>query len=234
MEITFGADQPAVGRLVDQFAGIGRLGVAFSGGVDSAAPARAGRARARRRPGRRAPRGVAEPGRRRTRRGARGRPPHRRPGGRGRHPRGRPPRLPGQRARTAASTARTSCSRRIDDEVAAAHRLDAVAYGENADDARRPGPAGRPRGRPTTGCCGRSPTRAWTRPRCGGSPGRWPAVRRQARRAVPGLPHPAPPARDARRSCARSSGGSGRCARSASPTAGAAPRRRRPDRAAGR
>jgi len=27
---------------------------------------------------------------------------------------------------------------RIDDEVAAAHRLDAVAYGENADDARRP------------------------------------------------------------------------------------------------
>jgi len=28
--------------------------------------------------------------------------------------------------------------RRIDDEVLAAHRLDAVAYGENADDARRP------------------------------------------------------------------------------------------------
>ena len=36
MEITFGADQPAVGRLVDQLDGIGRLGVAFSGGVDSA------------------------------------------------------------------------------------------------------------------------------------------------------------------------------------------------------
>jgi uncharacterized protein len=37
MEITFGLDQAAVDRVTGQLAGIGRLGVAFSGGVDSAA-----------------------------------------------------------------------------------------------------------------------------------------------------------------------------------------------------
>ncbi len=36
MAITFGADQAAVDRVSGQLAGIGRLGVAFSGGVDSA------------------------------------------------------------------------------------------------------------------------------------------------------------------------------------------------------
>lgn len=36
-EISFGADQAVVDRVIGQLAGIGRLGVAFSGGVDSAA-----------------------------------------------------------------------------------------------------------------------------------------------------------------------------------------------------
>jgi pyridinium-3,5-biscarboxylic acid mononucleotide sulfurtransferase len=36
METIFGTDQPAVDNLVRQLAGVGRLGVAFSGGVDSA------------------------------------------------------------------------------------------------------------------------------------------------------------------------------------------------------
>src|SRR5690348_12119315 len=36
METTFGDDQAAVDRVTGQLAGIGRLGVAFSGGVDSA------------------------------------------------------------------------------------------------------------------------------------------------------------------------------------------------------
>src|SRR3954454_5302748 len=36
METTFGADQPAVDHLTAQLAGAGRVGVAFSGGVDSA------------------------------------------------------------------------------------------------------------------------------------------------------------------------------------------------------
>ena len=40
--------------------------------------------------------------------------------------------------RTGASTARTSCSPASTTRSCAAHRLDAVAYGENADDARRP------------------------------------------------------------------------------------------------
>jgi uncharacterized protein len=35
-EITFGADRAAVDRVIGQLTGIGRLGVAFSGGVDSA------------------------------------------------------------------------------------------------------------------------------------------------------------------------------------------------------
>ena len=35
-QITFGPDQPAVDRVAGQLAGIGRIGVAFSGGVDSA------------------------------------------------------------------------------------------------------------------------------------------------------------------------------------------------------
>ena len=35
-EITFGADRAAVERVTGQLTGIGRLGVAFSGGVDSA------------------------------------------------------------------------------------------------------------------------------------------------------------------------------------------------------
>jgi uncharacterized protein len=35
-EITFGADRAAVDRVTGQLAGVGRLGVAFSGGVDSA------------------------------------------------------------------------------------------------------------------------------------------------------------------------------------------------------
>jgi uncharacterized protein len=35
-EPSFGGDQPAVDRVTEALAGIGRLGVAFSGGVDSA------------------------------------------------------------------------------------------------------------------------------------------------------------------------------------------------------
>ncbi|HEX5813360.1 MAG TPA: asparagine synthase-related protein, partial [Pseudonocardia sp.] len=35
-EISFGADRAAVDRVTGQLAGVGRLGVAFSGGVDSA------------------------------------------------------------------------------------------------------------------------------------------------------------------------------------------------------
>ena len=80
---------------------------------------------------------------------------------------------------------------RIGDDVAGAHRLDAIAYGENADDAVRPdrpgaraavnhrvlrplvdGRAGQGRGPPD-------------RPRL------VPAVRRQAGGALPGVPHSA-------------------------------------------
>ena len=70
----------------------------------------------------------------------------------------------------------------------------------------RPGPPGRPgRDRPPGAApAGRAP--GWTRPRSAGiARALGPALRRQAGGALPGLPHPAPPAGHARRSCARSS-----------------------------
>ena len=100
---------------------------------------------------------------------AHGSPNHRGPAGRGRDPRGRSRRLQRERSgpcfhcKDELFTRSTMRSR-------ATHRLDAVAYGENADDAARPD---RPGARAATKhrVCGRSRTRAWTRRPYAGSPG---------------------------------------------------------------
>ena len=113
-----------------------RRGVLRWGRLLRAAGAR--RPDARRRPGGRDPRRVAEPGRRRTRRRARCRPAS---------SASRWSRSPPTRAICAAYRAngpdrcfhcKDELFTRISDEVVSAHRLDAVAYGENADDAVRP------------------------------------------------------------------------------------------------
>ena len=61
---------------------------------------------------------------------------------------------------------------RIDDEVVAAHRLDAVAYGENADDAPPARPAGRPGGHRAPGAAPAGRRRAGQGRRTAASPGR--------------------------------------------------------------
>ena len=110
---------------------------------------------------------------------------------------------------------------RIADEVVAAHGLDAVAYGENADDARRPD---RPGARAAA-------DHRVLRPLADAGMDKA-AVRRIARAlALPCADKPAAPClasriphhrRSARRSCARSSGPRRPCAGWASPTCGCA------------
>ncbi len=167
-DMPFGADQAAVDRVTAQLAGVGRLGVAFSGGVDSATllalavralgPARVLGGHRR----------LPEPGRRRAGGGARRRPLRRRPGGRGRHPRGGAGRPTAPTARTAASTARTSCSPASTTRCARSTGSTRWRTGRTpttcgARTGRAPGPP------PGTACCARWPTPGWTRPRCGGS-----------------------------------------------------------------
>ena len=199
------------------------------------AAARAGRPRPRRRPGGRAARRLPQPGRRRA----------------GRRPRGRPRSSAsrvvevetheGDRPEYQANGpdrcffCKDELFSRIDDEVVAAHRLDAVAYGENADDARRPdrpGAAGRhqprvlrpladaradqgrrPRGWPATWAC-RAPT---SRPRPA-----WPRGSRTTSRSTPEKLRQIDQAESALR------------APGLHRPAGPPPRRRRPRRAAGR
>jgi pyridinium-3,5-biscarboxylic acid mononucleotide sulfurtransferase len=137
MEITFGADQPAVGRLVDQLDGIGRLGVAFSGGVDSATLlALAVRALG---PGNVVALLGVSPSLATDERAAA-------------HDVARHIGVPvvevvtreGDRPEYQANGpdrcfhCKDELFTTIDDEVAVRHRLDRIAYGENADDTRRP------------------------------------------------------------------------------------------------
>jgi uncharacterized protein len=137
MEITFGADQPAVGRLVDQLDGIGRLGVAFSGGVDSATLlALAARALG---PGNVVALLGVSPSLATDERAAA-------------HDVARHIGVPvvevvtreGDRPEYQANGpdrcfhCKDELFTTIDDEVAVRHRLDRIAYGENADDTRRP------------------------------------------------------------------------------------------------
>jgi uncharacterized protein len=137
MEIAFGADQPAVGRLVDQLDGIGRLGVAFSGGVDSATLlALAVRALG---PGNVVALLGVSPSLATDERAAA-------------HDVARHIGVPvvevvtreGDRPEYQANGpdrcfhCKDELFTTIDDEVAVRHRLDRIAYGENADDTRRP------------------------------------------------------------------------------------------------
>ena len=89
---------------------------------------------------------------------------------------------------------------RIGDEVVTAHRLDAVAYGENADDARRPDRPGAPRRHRAPRAAPAGRRRVWTRPRYAASPARssCPARTSRRRRAWPRASRTSP--RSARRS----------------------------------
>ena len=160
----FGTDQDAVERVTAQLAGVGRLGVAFSGGVDSSvllalavrgARAPTGWSRVlgvspslaadERRAAHDVAAAIGVAGRRgRDPRGRAGRLPGQRPGpvlplqGRAVHP----DRRRGRRARTGSTRSRTART-----------------------PTTRGGPTGRARGPPpSTGCCGRWPTPGWTRP----------------------------------------------------------------------
>ena len=165
----FGADQAAVDRVTAQLAGVGRLGVAYSGGVDSATLLALAVRALGPAPGARRPRGLPEPGRRRAGGGARRRPLRRRPGGRGRHPRGGAGRPTAPTARTAASTARTSCSPASTTRSSRAAR---ARRGRVRGERRRraaSGPPGRPGGHRARRAAPAGRRRVWTRPRCGGS-----------------------------------------------------------------
>jgi len=135
--VTQSADQPAVGRLVDQLDGIGRLGVAFSGGVDSATLlALAARALG---PGNVVALLGVSPSLATDERAAA-------------HDVARHIGVPvvevvtreGDRPEYQANGpdrcfhCKDELFTTIDDEVAVRHRLDRIAYGENADDTRRP------------------------------------------------------------------------------------------------
>ena len=169
-DVTFGPDQRGVDHGPRALAGHGRVGVAYSGGVDSATLlALAVRALGPRRVV--AVLGVSPSLAATNGRGARGRRLHRR----ARSSRSAPTRVTTRHTsatvRTAASTARTSCSPASPTTVVAAHGLDAVAYGENADDARRPDRPGLPGRDRAPGAAPARGRRASTRPRCGASRG---------------------------------------------------------------
>lgn len=136
-DVEFGADQPLVDAVGEQLRGVGRLGVAFSGGVDSStllalAVLALGRDRVV------AVLGVS-PSLAATERDAAhavaafiGAPVvevHTHEGERAAYRANGPDRC---------FHCKTELFARIDDEVVAAHRIDAVAYGENADDVLRP------------------------------------------------------------------------------------------------
>ena len=189
-ETTEAFEQEALSAVRAALAGIDRLGVAFSGGVDSsvllAAAVRVlGPSRVVAVLGR-----LAEPRRGRARRGPPGRPGDRGGAGRGRPPTRASNRPTGPTARTAASTARTSCS------PGSRTRSCTPTPWTRSRTARTPrtprvptGPAAaRP---PPTGYWPRSATPGWTRRRCAGSRGPGPALRRQARRPLPAsrIPH---------------------------------------------
>ncbi|WP_418606047.1 ATP-binding protein [Georgenia sp. SUBG003] len=121
---------------------------------------------------------------------------------------------------------------RIGEEVVAAHGLAAVAYGENADDAGASGPAGRTGGDEPPGPASAVRGRADQGAGAPGGPRPRAAGGRQARRAVPGLAHPARRgghAREARAGRARR-GGPARAGLLRRPRA--PPRGHRPHRAA--
>lgn len=136
-DVEFGADQPFVDAVTDQLRGTGRLGVAFSGGVDSStllalaalalgcdrvvavlgvSPSLAASER-------QAAHAVA------AFIGAPVAEVHTHEGDRAAYRANGPDRC---------FHCKTELFARIDDEVVADHRLDAVAYGENADDVLRP------------------------------------------------------------------------------------------------
>ena len=163
-------------------------------------------------------------------------------GGRGtsgsRSSRSRPTRATGRRtaptARTAASTARTSCSPGSTTRSSPGHGLDAIAYGENADDARRPD---RPGARAATehgvlrpladAGLTKADVRAIAR-------ALGPAVRRQAGRALPGLADPALRGGHPGEAAPDRGRGVGPARPRLRRLPGPPPRRRRPDRAARR
>ena len=165
----FGADGPRVAALQDSLSGIDRLGIAYSGGVDSAtllalAVRALGRSRvlailgvspslaaAEREKAHEVAAFIGVPGRG------------------GPHPRGGAARPTARTAPTAASTARTSCSRASTTRSSARIELDAVAYGENADDARRPDRPGSRAATEHERAAAPGRRQVWTRRRCGGS-----------------------------------------------------------------
>ena len=121
---------------------------------------------------------------------------------------------------------------RIGDEVASVHRLDAIAYGENSDDAVRPDRPGARAAvdhrvlRPLADAgLDKAAVRRIARALV-------PAFRRQARRAVPGLPDPALPGGDTGEAAADRTGRGGTAPARLRRSAGAAPRGDRPHRVA--
>ena len=168
-EISFGADRAAVDRVTGQLAGVGRLGVAFSGGVDSATLlALAVRALG---PGQVVALLGVSPSLAADERAAA-------------HDVARFVGVPvvevetreGDRPEYRANGpdrcfhCKDELFTTIGAEVLDRHGLDRIAYGENADDTRRPD---RPGAQAATGtaCCGRSRTPGSTRPPSGASRG---------------------------------------------------------------
>ena len=123
----------------------------------------------------------------------------------------------------------------IADEVLERHGLDRIAYGENADDVRRPDRPGARAATAARACCGpladAGLDKAAVRRVAAGAR---PAVRRQAGRALPGLADPAPRAGDAGEAGPGRGGGAGAARARLHRLPGAPPRRRRPGRAARR
>ena len=168
-EMDFGVDQAAVDRVTVQLIGIGRLGVAFSGGVDSATLlALAVRALG---PDRVVAVVGVSPSLAADERTAA-------------HDVARhigvplvevathEDNLPAYRANgpDRCFHCKNALFQTITDGVLKQHGLDRIAYGENATTCA--GPIGRePERRPDTACCGPSPTRVSTRPRYGASRG---------------------------------------------------------------
>ena len=216
----FGADQAAVDRVTAQLAGVGRLGVAYSGGVDSATllalavralgPARVlaviGVSPSLADDERAAAHAVARLSASRWSRSSPGRASWR-------------PTAP--TARTAASTARTSCS------PASTTRCARSTGSTRSPTARTPttcgGRTARARARPPgTACCAAGRRRAGQGRGAAHRGGARAALRGQAGRAVPGLAHPAPRAGHPGEAGAGRGGRARRCASWVSATAGSA------------
>ena len=211
MEVIFGADQAAVDRVAGQLAGIGRLGVAFSGGVDSAtllalavralgaghvvallgvSPSLAADERAAAHDVARyigVPVVEVE-----THEGDR---PEYRANG--------PDRC---------FHCKDELFPTIGAEVLDRHGLDRIAYGENADDVRRPDRPGAQAATRPPGAAAARRRRSRQGRRPAGRAGARAAVRRQAGRAVPGVADPAPRAGDAGEAGPGGGRGDRRCA----------------------